>query len=97
MIPFGQGFASMTPAVSKLEEVLLLGEMRHGNNPVMTMCFNNTVVINDPAGNRKFDKAKSTGRIDGSVATAMAIGSAISVKVEKPKQVDPARRSMILV
>jgi phage terminase large subunit-like protein len=29
--------------------------------------------VKDPAGNRKFDKIKSTGRIDGLVALAMAL------------------------
>jgi len=30
-------------------------------------------VVQDPAGNRKFDKMKSTGRIDGMVALGMAV------------------------
>jgi phage terminase large subunit-like protein len=32
------------------------------------------VTVNDPAGNRKFTKQKATGRIDGMVALAMAVG-----------------------
>jgi phage terminase large subunit-like protein len=35
---------------------------------------NNATVITDPAENRKFVKGKTTGRIDGAVALAMAIG-----------------------
>ena len=46
--------------------------MSHGNHPVLTMCAANAVVTSDPAGNRKLDKAKATGRIDGMVALAMA-------------------------
>jgi len=45
-------------------------------NPVLTMCAANAIAIRDAAGNRKLDKAKSTGRIDGIVALAMALGSA---------------------
>ena len=38
------------------------------------MCAANAITVNDPAGNRKFTKQKSTGRIDGMQALAMAIG-----------------------
>ena len=72
---FGQGFKDMGPAVDALEEMLLNGQIRHGNHPVLTMCAANAVVIKDPAGNRKLDKQKATGRIDGMVALAMAIGA----------------------
>jgi phage terminase large subunit-like protein len=74
--PFGQGFKDMTPAIDALETALVNCMMRHGSNPVMTMCAANAIAIRDAAGNRKLDKSKSTGRIDGIVALAMAIGSA---------------------
>jgi phage terminase large subunit-like protein len=74
--PFGQGFKDMTPAVDSLENILVNCQMRHGMNPVLTMCAANAVAIRDPAGNRKLDKSKSTGRIDGIVALAMAVGTA---------------------
>lgn len=72
--PFGQGFQSMSPAIDALEEDLLQGRVRHGGNPPLTMCAANAVAVPDPAGNRKLDKAKSTGRIDGLVALTMARG-----------------------
>lgn len=71
---FGQGFASMSPAIRELESQLLAGRLKHGNHPVLSMCAANAVTVNDPAGNRKFTKSKTTGRIDGMVALAMAIG-----------------------
>ncbi len=52
------------------ESVILNGCVRHGHNPVLTMCCANSVVDMDPAGNIKLNKAKSTGRIDGMVAMA---------------------------
>lgn len=73
---FGQGFKDMTPALDALEAELLNGTVRHGMNPVLTMCAANAVVTRDPAGNRKLDKSKATGRIDGMVALAMALGGA---------------------
>ncbi len=73
---FGQGFQSMSPALRQLETMLLNQQIVHGNNPVMNMCAEAAVVRSDPAGNRKLDKSKSTNRIDGMVALAMAVGVA---------------------
>lgn len=72
--PFGQGYVSMSPALDALEADLLQGKVRHGGHPVLTMCAANAVAVPDPAGNRKLDKSKVTGRIDGMVALAMAEG-----------------------
>ena len=73
-IDFGQGFFSMSPAIRALEEALLAKKIRHGNHPVLAMCAANAVVVKDPAESRKFTKAKSSGRIDGMQALAMAYG-----------------------
>jgi phage terminase large subunit-like protein len=73
---FGQGFASMSPALRDLESALLNEKVRHGNHPVLTMCAANAVVTSDPSGNRKLNKAKAAGRIDGMVALCMAFGIA---------------------
>ncbi len=72
--PFGQGYQSMSPALDALEADLLKGVVRHGGNPVLAMCAANAVAVPDTAGNRKLDKSKATGRIDGLVALAMAEG-----------------------
>ena len=74
-VEFGQGFVSMSPALRELESQLLAKRLRHGMHPVLTMCAANAVTANDPAGNRKFTKAKATGRIDGMVALAMALSA----------------------
>ena len=78
LVPWGQGFQSMSPALDALEAELLNGRMAHGNHPVLTMCAANAVIERDPAGNRKLTKAKSTGRIDGLQALAMAMGAAVT-------------------
>ena len=70
--PFGQGYREMSPALRVLEELLLAGKVRHGNHPVLTMCAANAIVKTDEANNRKLDKKRSPGRIDGLVALAMA-------------------------
>lgn len=78
--PFGQGYKDMSPALDVFEAELLQNRVQHGNNPVLTMCAANAVAVKDPAGNRKLDKSKATGRIDGLVAVAMALGSAHSAQ-----------------
>lgn len=87
----GQGYASMSPALDALEEDFLKGVIRHGGHPVLTMCAANAVVTKDPAGNRKLDKAKASGRIDGMQALAMACGIEA---LKKAKEIDVA--SMIV-
>ena len=73
-IEFGQGFISMSPALRETESLLLGNKLRHGKHPVLTMCASNAVTITDSTGNRKLAKQKSSGRIDGMVALAMAVG-----------------------
>ena len=74
MRAFGQGFKDMAPALDKVEQLVIQKSLRHGNHPVMNMCAANAVVQQDPAGNRKLDKAKSYSKIDGMVALTMALG-----------------------
>lgn len=74
--PYGQGYISMAPAIDATEIEFLHQRVRHAGHPVLTMCAATAVVVKDPAGNRKLDKSKSTGRIDGMVAMAMAMGAA---------------------
>lgn len=72
LVPHGQGFKDMSPAVDTLERAVAEAKLRHGGNPVLTMCAANAVITKDAAGARKLDKAKAAGRIDGLVALAMA-------------------------
>ena len=77
VVPFGQGFASMTAPTKELERLVLERKLRHGGNPVLRWMASNVAVRQDPAGNLKIDKAKSTERVDGMVALAMAVGRAM--------------------
>ena len=83
-VEFGQGFQSMSPALRELESLILNGKMAHGNHPVLTMCADSAVVVSDPQNNRKLSKQKSTRRIDGMVALAMAVGVANLEDVKSP-------------
>lgn len=74
LLDWGQGFKDMAPALDAIEEYAVNGQFFHGDNPVLTMCMANSMVVTDPAENRKLDKTKTSGRIDGMVALAMAAG-----------------------
>ena len=75
-VEFGQGTKSMSPALRTLEEVLRNKQLAHGNHPVLAMCAACAVVEGKDDANRKLSKNKSSGRIDGLVALAMAMGVA---------------------
>ena len=76
LVPFGQGFKDLSPAVDLLERVVEEGKLRHGNHPVLSMAAVNAKVELDAAGNRKLSKRRSVGRIDPLVALCMALGVA---------------------
>lgn len=73
MVPFGQGFVSMSPAVDTIELTVMKKGIEHFKNPVLSWMNRNVAIKRDPAGNRKFDKDKSTDKIDGMVSLAMAL------------------------
>jgi phage terminase large subunit-like protein len=75
----------MSPAIRELESLLLSRKLRHGGHAVLEMCAHNATVVMDPAANRKFVKGKATGRIDGMVALAMAVGIAVSHTTAAPE------------
>jgi phage terminase large subunit-like protein len=73
-ISFGQGFLSMSPPMKELEKLVLEGAIVHNDNPVLKWMASNVAVLQDPAGNVKTNKDKSSEKIDGIVAAIMAIG-----------------------
>lgn len=70
-----QGFKTMSPACKELERLIIGRKLRHNNNPVLTWAMDNLVVEQDPAGNIKPAKDKSTERIDPAVAVIIAISA----------------------
>lgn len=86
LVPWGQGFRDMAPALDALEAELLNERVAHGNHPILTMCAANAVAVSDPTGSRKLDKSRRTGRIDGIQALAMAMGVAVSA--DEPTEIE---------
>lgn len=82
MVPFGQGYKDMSPPSKELYKLLMEGNFIHGGNPVLKWMAQNIVMHQDPAGNIKPDKEKSTEKIDGIVAWIMALDRCIRHKDE---------------
>ena len=77
VVPFGQGFKDMSPPTKELMKLVLEGKLAHSGHPVLRWMMDNVCARTDPAGNVKMDKEKSTEKIDGAVATVMALDRAI--------------------
>ena len=77
VVPFGQGYKDMSPPTKEFYKLLMEGRIIHGGQPVLRWMAGNVVVDTDPAGNIKPTKAKSAEKIDGIVATIMALDRCI--------------------
>lgn len=77
MVPFGQGYRDMSPPTKELMRLTLQEKLAHGGHPVLRWCMDNAYVRQDPAGNQKIDKEKSTEKVDGAVALVMGLDRAI--------------------
>lgn len=77
VVPFGQGYKDMSPPTKELMKLVLEERIAHGGNEPLRWMMDNIYIKTDPAGNIKADKEKSTERIDGAVATIMALDRAI--------------------
>lgn len=74
LVPWGQGFRDMAPAIDALELAVIERKLLQPSNPVLNWNMANAVATMDPAGNRKIDKEKARFRIDGAVTLAMMMG-----------------------
>lgn len=93
VVPFGQGFRSMSQPTKELMKLVLSKKLAHGGNPVLRWNMDNVMVRTDPSGNIKMDKEKSTEKIDGAVALVMALDRAIKCGVteDEPQSVYDTR------
>ena len=96
VVPFGQGFKDMSPPTKELMKLTLEQKLAHGGNPVLRWMMDNIFIRTDPAGNIKADKEKSTEKIDGAVATIMALDRAIRCGNENGSSVYDERGLLVL-
>ncbi len=78
LVEVPQNTGGMYPGSKKLEELVYGKFFQHGGNPVLRWCAMNVALLFDTNGNYRPDKKKSNlnGRIDGIVATVMALARA---------------------
>ncbi len=83
VVGYGQGYASMSYPTKEMERRILDGSIDHGGNPILRSNIGALSVKQkrDEADNVKPDKDKSSSRIDGAVATIMALGLAMQEPV----------------
>lgn len=91
VVPFGQGFKDMSPPTKELMKLVLEKRIAHGGHPVLRWMMDNIYIRTDPAGNIKADKEKSTEKIDGAIATIMALDRAIRCGNDKTESVYDTR------
>ena len=77
LVEFGQGFLSLAAPTAELERLSVSRALWHGGHPVLRWNASNVAVRQDPAGNIKPDKERSTERIDGISALVNALGRAL--------------------
>ena len=96
VVPFGQGFKDMSPPTKELMKLTLEQRIAHGGQPVLRWMMDNIFIKQDPAGNIKPDKEKSTEKIDGVVATVMALDRAIRCGNDSGESVYDGRGILLL-
>ena len=77
LVQMGQGYASMAAPTAEFLRLVKSARYRHGDNPVSRWQASNCVTRADPAGNLKLDKQRSPEKIDGLVASVMALDRAL--------------------
>lgn len=97
VVPFGQGFKDMSPPTKELMKLTLEQKIAHGGHPVLRWNMDNIFIRTDPAGNIKADKEKSTEKIDGAIATIMALDRAIRCGNDTSESVYDSRGIILTV
>ena len=96
VVPFGQGFKDMNPPTKELMKLTLEQRLAHGGHPVLRWMMDNIFIKTDPAGNIKPDKEKSTEKIDGVIATVMALDRAIRCGLDSGESVYNERGILLI-
>jgi len=88
LVPFGQGFVSMSAPSKQFELLCRQGKIYHDGDPILRWALSNVAIRTDPAGNIKVDKERSDGKIDPIVAAIMAIGEHMKAKPDEAYELE---------
>ena len=96
MVPFGQGYREMSPAMKELYKLLLEGKFIHGGNPVLRWMAGNVVVEIDAAENIKPSKRRSSEKIDGIVSWVMALDRCVRHEMQGSVYDEPGHELVVI-
>jgi len=74
VLAYPQNYASMSPAIIKIEELIGKGLLQHGGNPLLRWMFGNVKIKKDGGGRMIFDRSHSFLKIDAFPVLAMCVG-----------------------
>lgn len=80
VVPFGQGYGSMTDPTKHLIGLILQRKLNHDANPVLEWMASNFAVETNHSGDIKPSKKKAREKIDGIVALIMGLSRAVVAK-----------------
>lgn len=83
VIACGMGYLSMAGPAKEMESRLLNRKLNHGGNPVLRFMADNVSVSEDPAGNKKPNKATSQGKIDGIIGILLCLDRLLRTKPKR--------------
>jgi phage terminase large subunit-like protein len=91
------GILWMPGSIEAWETLIIQGKYWTEAHPITDMCIANAVTISDAAGNRKFEKRRASGRMDGTVAQAMAVGAAKAASGPRKSKYNEAGRGLLVL
>jgi phage terminase large subunit-like protein len=77
LVEMRQGMQTLSEPSKEIEKLVVDQKLFHDGNPVMRWMVDNAVIRSDANGNIAPDKRSATGKIDGLVASILALGRAI--------------------
>jgi len=83
MSPFTQTISNYTTPTKEFERAIMSSKIRVGKNPLLKWMLSGCVAIYDTNENVRLDKSKSTRRIDGIIASIMALAGTLTPRESK--------------
>jgi phage terminase large subunit-like protein len=97
---FSQGISNMSFPTKQFERMLYEGTIKFEPNPVLEWMLSGCIKIEDPNENIKIHKGQSNRngkRVDGIIASIMALGGSLSMKEEVSKYSKPLSPDDIII
>lgn len=78
--PFSQTLQNYSSPTKEFMRLVMSGRLRVGNNPILKWMLSGCVAISDTNENIRIDKSRSTKRIDGIIASIMALAGTMTIE-----------------